>query len=203
MGFDHRPYLPLLLIFLTLSACSGKRGPGIVLIEPGSIANVCRVAVLPFVDEAKDRGIDQLSSRIFRNELVNSNLFIVESEGDLRIFMAQKKLVVSDFMETRTRLYQELGAKLRVDAVVRGTIIKSGIDKTVIGAPVPFITLKLELIDTRTGKLLMDTFHRRRGDDYRKLMHVGIVGTKTGLMVRVAAEIIQTWKKNGAEKCQN
>lgn len=192
-------YLSSLLL---LVGCSAMSGPDLILVSEGATENVCRVVVFPFVNESKDLGISQLSSRIFRNELVSSGLFIVSSEGAIRNFMTQKKLFLADLRETRTRLYKELGENLQVDAVVRGTVMKSGMVDLGQDGDVPFVGLKIEIIDVQTGKLLVDTFHQRRGDDYRKIMHVGLVKTKTGLMAKVTEEIIQTWKSKGVSSCQ-
>ena len=174
-----------------------------VLVAPGSQLGVCRVAVIPFVNETHDLGVGLLASRIFSNELVNAHLFTVVSEGGVRHFAAQKKLFMSDLRETQTALYRELGDNLQVDAVIRGTVMKSGIADTGQDGSVPFVGLKIEIVDVRSGKLLVDSFHQRRGDEYRKIMHVGIIRTKTGLLDRVVEEVIQQWKKNGVVKCQS
>lgn len=203
MAIRPRSYFICFFISLLLCACSGRNNPNFVLVDSTSSSEICRVVVLPFVDEANDPGIAQLSSRVFRNELINSGLLIVESEGAVRNFMAQKKMIIADFMETRTRLYREFGEQLNIDTVVRGVVLNSGMDRKGKDGAIPFIALKLEVINAQTGQLIMDTFHRRRGDDYRKLMHVGVIRTKTELMARVAEEIIQTWKENGVRNCRN
>lgn len=189
------------LLLLFLSSCSGK-SPDIVIVSPESAARACRVAVLPFVDEANDPGIAQLSSRVFRNQLVSAGGVVVDSEGSIRRFLTQEKLLASDLMDTHTGIYRELAERLDIDTVIRGKVIKSGIDKKGSDGSIPFIDLKVEMVDARTGQLLVDTFHQRRGDDYRKIMHIGMIRTKTGLMSRVAEEIIEDWKKEGVVNCQ-
>lgn len=190
-----------LLLFLQAS-CSFKGEPEIVMVSSEASSQVCHVVILPFIDESNDPGIASLSSRVFRNELINDGVFTVESEGAIRRFLTQKKLLASDMMDTRTSIYRELSERLSADAVIRGTILNSGLERTGKDGDIPYISLKVELVAARTGQLLVDTFHQRRGDDYRKLMHVGVVRTKTGLMVNVAQEIIDKWKKKGVVTCQ-
>ncbi|PLX89820.1 MAG: hypothetical protein C0618_00420 [Desulfuromonas sp.] len=193
--------LLVLMALLLLPACAGRDAPDIVVVDSELATSVCRVVVVPFVDEAGDPGIGQLSSRIFSNELINSKQFTVIPEGEVRNFLRQKKMLIPDLMETRTKVYRQLGERLRVDAVIRGTIMNSGIDVSGREGSIPYLSIKVEMIDVKTGKLLIDTFHQRRGDEYRKIMHIGIVRTKTGLMARVAEEIISRWRTKGVANC--
>ena len=192
----------LLILLITLCACTVTRSPDVVFASQRSNSEVCRVAVFPFVDEADDPGIAHLSSRVFRNELIRSGAVNVSSEGAVRNFMTQKKMHVDDLMSTRVGLYSELADRLQVEAIIRGTIIKSGVDKTGKDGTIPYVDMKVEMVDAQSGQLLVDTFHQRRGDEYRKIMHIGIVRTKTGLLVKTSEEIIDQWMKRGLLNCQ-
>ena len=65
-----------------------------------------------------------------------------------------------------------------------------------------FISLQVELHDARSGRLLLSSFLRRTGDDYTKVLHFGVVDTVSGLLQRMAREIITEWVEKGVSGCR-
>lgn len=194
-------WLTPLLLPLLCCACAGLGGPDTLYATRNPERPVCRVAILPFANESSDPGVSLLASRIFLNALTSSALFTMESEGEVQRFLVRKRLLATDFMTADTALYRDFSRELHVDAVIRGKIIESGIQEYGPDGVIPSLSLQVEMVDAETGQLLISTFHHRRGDDYRKAMHLGVVRTRSGLMDRMAEEILTSWKKERVANC--
>ena len=89
-----------------------------------------------------------------------------------------------------------IGNYLNVDVLIEGNIIELD-EFEVKGNTVPFMSVNIRLMDAATGRMLWSTYHRRVGEEYRKVMHFGMVNTVTRLAHRMSKEIIKRWIKEG------
>lgn len=153
--------------------------------------NICRIAILPFVNESRKPEASMLVYRIFLNELVASGQFIVEPEGEVRLFLTRNRLFPQKLMDAS--IYAEFARQLQVDAVIRGKVLDYGMKEIQGSEIIPYLTLQVEMFEARTGRMLLNTFHRRNGDDYQTTLHFGTVKTMSGLVTRVAKEIYEDW----------
>ncbi len=191
----------VLAMVLGLCACVSGGRPETHLLSKDSNVKVCRVAVLPFVNETLEKGAGTLMYRVFTNELVASGLCDVVSEGDVRQFMLLYRQLPQDLASTPTDLMEKMAKQLDVDAVVRGRIIRNGMESSGVDTRIPYVSLQLEMVSVPSGARLVNTFHQRKGDDFRKALHFGVVQTQTGLFARVAEEVVTDWRREGVFSC--
>lgn len=195
----HR-HLCALMLLCCCAACAPQPKIGTHVVSGASLERICRVAVLPFGNDSRQSEAGLVMSRIFLGELVASDAFTTEAEGEVRLFMQRNRLLPGEPLSPPQ--YNDLARRMQVDAVVRGRITDLGLKQQSGEAPVPYLDLQVEVASARTGDLVLNTYHRRGGDDYRKAMHFGTVRTTSGLMAAAAREIITDWKERGMGQCQ-
>ena len=191
---------PLLaLCFFLLPACTGKNRPITKLFTPAEGAKVCRVAVFPFSDTDSATGLALKAERIFFSELVNSALFEVVPEGDVKLFFRRNRIIPGTVFDSPqlTAIHNQLA----VDAVIIGRINEAGGSRGRGRNGGNFVSLQLEMVDTRVGKKMTATFLRRAGSDYKKILHFGMVATESGLLGHMAREIFTEWQRQGLGGC--
>ena len=185
---------------LMVAACSDSRRAITRVAGRTLKAQVCRVVLLPFVNESRSPQLSTQAYRIFFSEIVKSGLFQVEPEGDLQLFLYRNRIRPNALLDQAffTSLYQQL----EVEGVVVVYIRESNLAAGASGSYNTFISLQVELHDARSGRLLLSSFLRRTGIDYTKVLHFGVVDTVSGLLQRMAQEIITEWQEKGVSGCQ-
>ncbi len=192
-----------LVLALLLMCCScAYKGANTFVMAPEEAQTVCRVAVLPFNNESDDPSGGALVSNIFRNALIRAENFEVVGEGEVRSFLTRSRILPDNFVNAPLETYGILGKDLVVDAVVRGRVIDIGEKTLGREGVIPYLNLYLELVDVSTGRPIVSSFHRRRGDEFRTAMHFGVVRTRSELMAKVADEILGQWEKHGVRGCE-
>lgn len=184
----------VIFILLLLVGCGGP--PHLqTRIMAGANLKVCSIALMPLENWTQQKELPQLVGRNFASQLISSKEFSLVQGGDVGMFMLRQRL------RPGTPLYREhfaaLDDQLKLDAIIQGRIVETGTVNRRGGEKVPFLSLHLDMYDARTGHLLLNTVHRRFGDDYRKVMHFGVITTKSGLAARMAQEIIEDWLDKG------
>ena len=186
-------FFPLLL----LVACSAA-APRLNRLRPLPGNFTCRVAVLPFLDRgAYPRGAE-LFNKVFSAELVSAAAFQVVQEGDVRNLYRQ--LTIFPSREPSLEQLRIIGSRLGVQLFIGGTILRM-VERRSGREVATELTVVLRIYDGRTGRLLWETYYRRRGKDYRIVMHFGRVNTITGLARRMSKEIINLWLEQGMNQC--
>ncbi len=184
----------LLCLLLMLSACAGR--PALqTRVTAGADTRVCSLAVLPFDNWTTKPEADLLAYRLFNSALVSSGHFNVVAEGDVGLFRLRQRLLPGTLLHKS--LYDALADQLSVDVVVLGRVVEMGMDSRRGSDLVPFVALQVDLHDLRSDRLLLSTVHQRWGDDYRKIMHFGLVTTTSGVLQKMSQEIINDWKLKG------
>lgn len=186
------------LSLLLLSACAGR--PALqTRLTVGADTNVCNIAVLPFENWTRKLAVGSSAYRLFSAELIASKGFNVAAEGDVGLFRLRHRMLPGAMMHKD--LYRSLAEQLNVDAVVLGRVVATGVDRRRGTGRVPFVELQVDLYDLRADRMLLSTVHRRWGDEYRKIMHFGLVTTTSGVMQKMSQEIIADWSNKGV-MCQ-
>ena len=191
---------PLLaLFFLLLPACASKNRPITKLFTLSERTKVCRVAIFPFSDTYSSTGLALKAERIFFSELVNSALFEVVPEGDVKLFFRRNRIIPGTVFDSPqlTAIHNQLA----VDAVIIGRINESGRSGGRGRNAGNFVSIQLDIVDTRAGKKMAATYLRRAGSDYKKIIHFGMVATESGLLGHMAREIFAEWRRQGLGGC--
>ncbi len=191
---------PRVLLFGLLCSCSFKEPPSVLKQGPlPDGGKICRVAVLPFVNQTSFIQADDIFSRVFVSELVNSGNYQAAQEGDVRKFLQQMQVLpnhVPDIEQLRA-MADRLGAQV----VISGTITEMK-DKNEYGQQLePSMAVVVRVVDGDSGRTLWTTYSRREGQQYRKIMHFGLVNSVASLAKHVSAEIVESWHREGFLKC--
>ena len=189
--------LILCTILLFLTACSG-RFPVFHQLGPLPADGICRVAVLPFVNATDFRDGGTIFYRVFTAELAERSDFQLVQEGDVRNAFRQARLIPG-FQEPNFEKLRIIGNYLNADVLIAGSIIEMKEDEAT-----PSMTVNLYIIDAYSGNRIWNTYHKRVGEEYRKVMHFGMVYTYTRLSRKIAEEILDRWISKGfIAKCHN
>ncbi|WP_144402021.1 hypothetical protein [Geoalkalibacter subterraneus] len=187
-----------LLILSSLCGCAGQRMPQ-TRMSAMAETDICRIAIMPFENRTRDDRAATMAYRVLMAELIGSGQLEVEPEGDVGLFRLRHRLFPGERLLPDQ--YADLARQMKVDAIVRGRITDIGYDSSRGERDIPYIALQLDLFDVRRGHPVLNTIHRRYGDEYRKMMHFGVITTTTGLMARMSQEIIADWSEKGVGNC--
>lgn len=159
---------------------------------------VCRIAVLPFTNEINSTKGGVSVYRIFTSELAEKDNFELVQEGDIRHVYRQIKLVPFQSKPNIEQL-QVIGNYLNTKYLIEGKILDMEVSSQNSGSGnlLPFLTMELRLIDASNGKTIWTTYHRKSGEDYRTVMHFGMVNTTTQLASLMSQEILERWTSEG------
>lgn len=198
-GMKTRIFLVFSFCFLA-SACSLKDSP--TVLKQGPLpdgGNICRVAVLPFINQTQYKQADDILLRVFVSELTNVGNYQVAQEGDVRKFYQQMNVLPSKMLgaEQLRAMSDLLGAQV----IIAGTITEMS-DSSGAGQQLePSIAVIVRIIEGASGRTLWATYIRREGIEYRRIMHFGLVNSVTSLAMHVSSEIVEAWNKEGFHKC--
>ncbi len=148
------------------------------------------VAVLPFLNDSDfDQG-GTLVQRVFSSELIKLDSISVSREGDVRSIYRELGIFPYQIPDLEQR--RILGSRLKADVLINGRV--KVMEEKRSGRYVnPVLALELHAYDGRTGRTLWTTHHRKKGGEYRTLMHFGMVSTVTGLSRKMSKEILEEW----------
>lgn len=198
-----RPLACLLLLSLVIAGTgcvSSSSAPELQSLHTSPAKPICRVAVLPFVNHTDYEQGDRIVYRIFVAELNRLGGFTVIQEGDVRKIFRQMKLSPKETPGYEQTLV--LADRLGVDAMVSGEIVtmheEQGAKETA-----PVLAVDMKLIPAGSTRPWLTTYHRRSGEEYRKVMHFGLVNTMTALAALVSDEILDIWFTKGLIKCDS
>lgn len=196
----HLPWLIPLMFMLGVGCSSSVSDRTITRMVDGQLKRqVCRVVLLPFVNESQSLTLDVQAYRIFLAEISRSGIFRVTPEGDLQDFLYRNRIGTDAIWDHK--LVATLLRQLEVDGALVVYIRDSNLVRGSYGSRHTFISLQVELYDTDSGKLLLSSFLRRKGSDYTKVLHFGVVDTVSGLLQQMAREIITIWQEEGVSGC--
>lgn len=189
--------LLLFVVFMLLTGCAEKY-PRLEVIAPLPESPRCRLAILPFTYQGDYPRGENILYKAFIAEMAAVPGIDVVAEGDVLQMYKQFRIFPKDQLneEQMRILAQRLGA----ETLVLGDILRMNEVDSVSEVSTE-VTLVLNLYGGESGKLLWSTYHKRRGDEYRNVLHYGRVNSMSGLARRMATEIITLWIENGMKQC--
>lgn len=190
-------YLFSLLFVFLISSCTSS-GPLFERYTALDSYSLCRVAVLPFVNTSGFSQGELIFQRVFSSEMVRIAGAEVVSEGDVRGLVRELRIFPNKLPDIEQ--IKIIGSRLDATYVVSGRISRM---EEVYGSKNinPGITVKIEVYDGPSGRVLWSTYYSRKGEDYRTVMHFGMVNTVTELSRIMAAEIVEKWFEQGVKRC--
>lgn len=192
------PRLKIVSLLVILVAFSGascsQKNPNIVQLAPLP-EYICRVAVVPFVNRTGYQDGDVLFYRVFVSELTRLGGFELVPEGDMRRAFRQVRLTPGLKQPDYDQL-QIIGDYLKADILLDGTILQME-EASLRSENIPFMSVKLGILDAKSGKTIWSIYHIADGKQYRKVMHFGVITTITQLAKQMSREILAAWVSEG------
>ncbi len=182
----------MLILLFGAVGCAGRL-PRVEVLG-GTEVRVCKVAVIPFKNESANPVVARMLYRLLLSKMVAEMDFDVVEEGAIRSFMMYEHIMPGQFFSfDLVRLLRE---RTGAQAVVEGRVIEAEErgGKVVLSY---FLWMK----DTLTGRLLWSVYHRRTGEDYRRVLHFGKVSLLSELADRMLDETLSELRKKGLKGC--
>lgn len=177
----------LLIFVVAFGASCSQKDPKIVQLAPLP-ESICRIAVMPSINKTEYRDGDVLFYRVFTSELSRDTEFDLVQEGDIRKVFRQiglsPGLQLPDYDQLRI-----IGDHIKSDILLSSVILQMQ-EVSLKGENIPFMTVKVDILDSKTGKTLWSIYHMGDGTQYRKAMHFGVITTITQLSRQISEEII-------------
>jgi len=195
-------YIFVLILFcgFLLSGCgTGTQVPLHRQLAPLPTGPVCRVAVLPFLNDSDYPLGDTIVTKVFATQFQEAGNYLVIQEGD--ILKAYQQLRILPGVQQSLEQLQIIGDRVNAQLLITGIIMEMREDRGEHNTVNPMLILEIQIRDGRSGEILWTAFHRRQGTDYKKTMHFGTIHTVTGLSRQMAEEIINLWFEKGLKQC--
>jgi len=160
---------------------------------------ICRVAVLPFLNDSDYPLGDAVVSKVFAAQFQQSGDYMMVQDGDTLKVYQQLRLLPG--AELSLEQYQIIADRINAQLLITGIIMEMREDRGEHNTVNPMLVLDIQLRDGRNGETLWTIFHRRQGTDYKKTMHFGTIHTMTGLSRQMAVEIINLLYEKGLIQC--
>jgi TolB-like protein len=153
------PALALVVTAAMLTGCGASRQ---VVRPTTAIPSHSRVAVLPLEDLSGDPAAAVGFTRMVYAELVRTGSWEVPETGIVE--QAMDSLAIRNGGSLRADQVQALGQRLKVEYLLTGTLLESGMVKTGDGE-VPAVGAALKLIEVATNRALWALVKFRTGED--------------------------------------
>ncbi len=189
----------LLIIFFCLSGCS-SREPTLHLLSDLGGQKICKVALLPFINNSDyDQG-HLIVQRIFETELNNAVPVEIVAEGDVRKIYQQLRIYPNQMPDLEQ--LRVLGSRLGVQALIGAKVMVME-EKTASSCKVnPMLAINFHVFDGKTGRSLWTSYYRKEGREYQTVMHFGQINTISELSRIMSREIIEKWFSKGVMECE-
>lgn len=165
-------------------------------IPPGP---VCRVAVLPFVNDSDYPLANVIAKKVFMAEFQELGDYQVLQEGDIHKTYQQQRIYPG--RAPNLEQMRIVADRLKADVLVSGTIFEMREDPGLYSTVSPKIIMEIHIRDGRNGETLWTAYHHRQGSDYTKTMHFGTIHSVAGLSRQMVIEIINLWLEKGLPEC--
>ena len=199
-GSIYRYFYIMFLGFFCIGCGMKDPLPISMQVKPLPPGPICRVALLPFLNESEFPAGDAIFSKIFASQFQDAGNFFTIQEGDISKVYQQLHLLPG-VAPTFGQL-QIIADRVKAQFLITGSIIEMQELPAEQNTINPTISVEVEIRDIRNGKILWATLHKRQGDYYNKTMHFGTIHSITGLSRQMAVEIINLWFKKGLNQCE-
>jgi TolB-like protein len=192
--------LGALLPALLLWSCAVREPPIIMKMADLPLGgDICRIAVLPFTNQTDYRMADTIYTRVFTSELIGKSNYIVSQEGDVRNILNQLRMLPGEVLSSEQ--LRALADRLGVQVVITGAVLEMR-DKIRYGQRLdPSLAVVVRILEASSGRTIWTTYNRSEGNQYRIVMHFGLINSINALAQRSAAEIFEAWEKKGFKEC--
>lgn len=187
---------------LLVGGCTGflpSRMPLHQQVSPLPPGPVCRVAILPFLNDSDYPYGNEIVQKVFATRFQGAGDHRVIQDGDVLKIYHQLRIIPGE-PPTPEQL-RIIGDRVDAQLMITGIILEMREDPGAHRTANPMIIMEVQILDGESGETLWTTFHRRRGTDYKKAMHFGTLHTVTGLSQQMAGEIINLWYERGLSQC--
>ncbi len=194
-------HIAVLVLLCSIGGCT-RGGEYVYTSAPQLQVRLCRVALLPLLNETENTTAATLCYRTMVTELMAAPPLRVCNPAEVKNALRRRQIYPSEIYSAQAPLLKAMAKELQVDGYIRGKVITFTREYADSATQVPHITLQLELLKA-DGSLISQVFYTRRGDDYRSLMHYGVVYSYTELAARMTREIIVKWIEQGQVGCNS
>lgn len=188
----------LIVVFITISLGCTNKQPILHQLAPMITDDYCRIAVLPFINETKYINGDVLMQKVVVAELIKKGEYLLAQDGDIRKMFQQNKIYYGhspDYEQLRI-----IADRLNVQLIITGQL--NEMSENFLGRGFnPIIAVSLQIYDAKNGTCLWTTYHRKEGEQYRKILHFGKINSITSLAQVMSQEVIDKWFAEGFKKC--
>ncbi len=197
--FKIQNCLIIFLLAFAVSGCARNTLPYHTKAAPLPGGAVCRVAVLPFMNEGDFPLADSIYYKVFLAQFNELSDFHLAQEGDvLKIFQQLRILPGAALPPEQLEL---VASRLNAQLLITANVVEMRENPGEHGSINPVLAVNMQIRDGISGDVIWNTYHRRQGTDSRKAMHFGTIHTVTGLSEQVSGEIINLWFKEGLTRC--
>ena len=191
-------YIFIVLPVLLLTGCGGNL-PYFAQRVPLPAGPVCRVAIVPFLNNSEYPLADVIFQKVFSAQIQKSGDYHVIQEGDIHKIYQELHILPGE-KPTQEQL-QIVADRTDAQILITGTVLEMREDPARHDTNNPLIATDIQIINPRNGETFWTTYHSRDGNYYNKIMHFGSIHTVTGLSQQIAVEIINLWFKKGLNQC--
>lgn len=189
----------VLLMLLLGTGCARTALPTARQLAPLPSETVCRVAVLPFLNDSKFLTADTMVAKVFSARLQEAGNYLVAQDGD--VIKAYRQLALLPGANPSLEQFRIIADRVNAQILITGIVMEMREDRGDHGSVNPLVVMDVQIRDGRSGEVLWTAFHRRQGTDYQKTMHFGTIHTVTGLVRQMTDEILTLWFKKGLRRC--
>lgn len=178
------------LVLVASPGCCSLSGPNSYQRTGIDKSKIKKVAIFSFHNNTQATEASAIVTEAFLAELFKRKRFKVEFPGNVRAFLVNERIIVRTGVDLQTM--KLMAKRLGVDAVILGEVDEYvGVDDTKRHV-IPLVSVRSRMVDSRSGKILWLAYHRRTGDDYRRVLDFGKVRSVAALTRKVVGEIIQS-----------
>ncbi|HAW51183.1 MAG TPA: hypothetical protein DCX54_02470 [Flavobacteriales bacterium] len=190
-------YVSMLVVF-TVTGCDRLQLPQLQQLAPLPAEPPCRIAILPFANESSQEKINYIVYKIFLAEFLRVSQLEVVQEGDIKKLYRQLRIFPGQ--QPNFDQIKIIANRLDSQLIITGVIIDA--QESFSGTtPNPSLTFSLQIIDAPTGRTIWNTYHKRNGQHYQKILHFGVIASLSGLARKMSQEIIDLWIREGLMPC--
>jgi hypothetical protein len=177
----------LLLLLVLGAGCAGTRPEPVAQVTTGPRP---RVALLPLENLTLREDASTVMTRVLFVELVRGGTCDLVEPGEVEAVM--ESLRVRPTGSLTTELRSRFGALLRVDHLVVGSVLESGVSHTPDG-DVPAVAVVLRLIEAASGRVEWADACVRTGDDRERVFGWGRETDPNRLASALATDILRSF----------
>jgi hypothetical protein len=194
-----RPFAAVILMLLCTACAFREQLPYHRAKAPLPSGPVCRIAVLPFLNDSGFPQADAIVKKILMAQLQEAGDFQVLQDGDILKVYQQMNIYpgTAPVLEQMQLVADRINAQLLISGIVMVMREDPGEYATVN----PKIIMALDIRDGHSGEILWTSYHNRKGSDYKKTMHFGTIYSIAGLSRQMVSEIINLWFEKGLPQC--